>query len=53
MTGRFPLTDFIIAIGKASRSALARTDTAKAAAKYGVDPQHAAGLIRLRIMMGE
>lgn len=49
MTARFPLTDFIIAIGKASRADLARTNTDAAARKYGISPDHAAAYIRMEL----
>lgn len=46
---RFPLTDFLIAIGKAPRADLARTSTDAAARKYGIRPEHAAGYIALEM----
>lgn len=45
----FPLTDFIIAIGKAPRADLARTNTDAAARKYGIQPAHAAQYIAWEI----
>jgi hypothetical protein len=42
-----PLTAFIIAMLKAEPGSLARADPEKLAAKYGIDPTHAAGYLRL------
>ena len=47
-----PLTAFIIAIGRASRADLARTDPDKAARKYGVRPQDARDYIRFELENG-
>lgn len=48
MTGRFPLTDFIVAMLKAAPADLARANPEKMAVKYQVDPHHTAGLLRLQ-----
>ncbi len=46
---RSPLTEFIVQMLKADRSALERADPAKLAAKYAIDPTHAAGLLALHL----
>lgn len=52
MTGRFPLTDFLIAMLKAPPGSLARADPAKLAAKYGIRPEHAQGYINQEMGRG-
>jgi hypothetical protein len=48
----FPLTKFIIRLGTVPRADLARTDTDKAARKYGVRPQDARDYIRFELENG-
>ena len=45
----FPLTTFLIALAKVDRAKLARADATKLARKYGIDPAHAAGYIRMEL----
>ena len=45
----FPLTTFLLALAKVDRAKLARADPVKLAAKYGIDPEHAAGYIRMEL----
>lgn len=44
-----PLTEFIVQMLKADRSALERADPEKLARKYAIDPNHAAGLLALHL----
>ena len=49
MTGRFPLTDFLIAMLKAPPGSLDRADPDKLADKYTVRRDYAAGYIALEL----
>jgi hypothetical protein len=42
---RFPLTDFIVAMLRADPATIRRADPAKLAAKYEIEPHHAAGYL--------
>lgn len=46
---RSPLTDFLLAISRASRADLARTNPDAAARKYGVRVDHARGYIAMEM----
>lgn len=43
---QFPLTDFLIALTKATNDQVRRANPDKLADKYGISPKHAADLIR-------
>lgn len=48
----FPLTEFLISLTKADPRAIARTDPVKAARKYGISPEHAAGYMTMEAARG-
>lgn len=47
MTQRMPLTDFIIAMMKTDPAKLAKADPVKLAERYGIEPEHAVGYLKL------
>lgn len=44
---KMPLTTFLIEMMKADPAKLDKADPQKLAAKYGIEPEHAAGYLRL------